>query len=106
MLNLSYNDWCPNAVVEALCAGLPVVGNNCSGIKELVEENSRIVNVDPLPRPKYLKADKPPRVDTKLVTDVLIDVLHNSDKKIVEKLNIRNIANQYKNAFEEILNAQ
>jgi len=105
MLNLSYNDWCPNAVVEALCAGLPVVCNNCCGTKELVEENSRIINVDPDPKPKYLKVDNPPKVDVSMVADALLDVLHNSNRRVVEKLDINNIAEQYKRTFEETLNA-
>jgi len=106
MLNLSYNDWCPNAVVEALCAGLPVVCNNCCGTKELLGDNSRVVEVDPLPKAKYLKADNPPRVDVDKVADALIDVLHNSEKKIIDKVNIETIAKQYKTVFEEVLNAR
>ena len=106
MLNLSYNDWCPNAVVEALCTGLPVVCNNCSGAAELVGDNSRVVDVDPKPRTKYMNADKPPRVDTAPVVSRLLDVLHNSNKQIIDKVTVENIAKQYKNAFEEVLSAQ
>lgn len=106
MLNLSYNDWCPNAVVEALCAGLPVVGNNCSGIREIVGDNSRIVDVDPSPQAKYLKVDKPPKINVNKVADALVDVLHNSEKKVIDKVNIDVIARQYKNVFEEVLNAR
>ena len=105
MLNLSYNDWCPNAVVEGLCAGLPVVCNNCCGTKELLENNSRIVFVDPEPKYKYLKTDNPPKVNINVVVDALLDVLYNFDKKVVWKLDIKTIAKQYKNVFEEVLNA-
>ena len=37
MLNLSDLDWCPNAMVEALGAGLPVVCRAKTAIAELVE---------------------------------------------------------------------
>ena len=46
----SYNEGCPNVVVEALAAGRPVVGTSVGGIPELMGENSgRLVPVRDVP---------------------------------------------------------
>lgn len=45
MLNLSDLDWCPNATVEALTAGCPVVGYAGTAVGELIES----VGLRPLP---------------------------------------------------------
>ena len=105
MLNLSYYDWCPNAVVEGLCAGLPVICNNSSGAAELLGSNSIVVQVDKDPVAKYRDRDKPPKVDALKVADAVVNVLHNSKKQYSPIVDIQNIAIQYKKAFEEILNA-
>lgn len=103
MLNLSYYDWCPNAVVEALGCGLPIVCNNSSGAAELLEDNSCIVDVDKPPVAKYRDRDKPPKIDAAKVADAVVDVLRNSGRKYAPKVDIANIAVQYKKAFEEVL---
>lgn len=104
MLNLSYYDWCPNAVVEALVAGVPVVCNNASGVKEIIDsESCEVVNCDPEPRAKLRDKDKPPQVDPVPVAEALLRVLHNGKRANVPHLHIENIAKQYKAAFESVL---
>ena len=104
MLNLSYYDWCPNAVVEALVAGVPVVCNNASGVKEIIDpESCEIVNCDLEPIPKVWNHDKPPRVNPKPVAEALIRILNSGKRASCPWLNIKSIAEQYKKAFESIL---
>ncbi|MGW8324096.1 MAG: glycosyltransferase family 4 protein [Desulfobacterales bacterium] len=104
MLNLSYYDWCPNAVVEALVAGVPVVCNNASGVREIIDpESCEVVNCDPEPVAKIRKHDKPPPVDPVPVAEALLRVLHSGKRANVPHLHIQEIARQYKAAFEKVL---
>ena len=41
-INLKYLDPCPNAVIEALSCGLPVIYSNSGGTPELVGNNAGI----------------------------------------------------------------
>ena len=104
MLNLSYYDWCPNAVVEALVAGVPVVCNNASGVKEIIDpESCEVVNCDHEPVAKIWRHDKPPPVDPVPVAEALIRVLNSGKRANVPHLHIQEIARQYKAAFESVL---
>jgi len=104
MLNLSYYDWCPNAMVEALCAGVPVVCNNASGAKELIDpESCEVVNCDSERKSKIRNRDKPPHVDPVTVSEALLRVLHSGKRANVPHLHIETIAQQYKTAFESVL---
>jgi len=42
-LHMKYKDPCPNAVIEALACGLPVIGSNSGGMTELVGGNAGIL---------------------------------------------------------------
>lgn len=103
MLNLSYYDWCPNAVVEALVAGVPVVCNNASGVKEIIDpETCIVVNCDPKPKPKVKNRDLPPAVDVEPVAQALLTVLNRGKRATVPHLHIGEIAKQYKRVFEKV----
>lgn len=111
MLNLSYADWCPNAVVEALMAGCRVVINNESGAAELVRTTRKgtVVCVDQdLPR-KKLKSSVPPPilVPHAAVASAVLEQCMRASSEIrgaPRELCIHTIAAQYKAAFEEMLN--
>ena len=45
MLNLCYSDWCPNAVVEALVAGVPVICTANHGASEIVGDSGIVLDV-------------------------------------------------------------
>lgn len=44
MLNLSFSDPCPNAVIEAQSFGLPVIAPNLGGIPEIVPNKDLLIN--------------------------------------------------------------
>jgi len=46
-LHLKSGDWCPNAVLETLSCGIPVICQNHGGTKELVETAGIIVDSEP-----------------------------------------------------------
>ncbi len=46
MIHLCYIDSCPNAVIEGLSFGLPVVCNNIGGTPEIVKSDGIVVNCD------------------------------------------------------------
>ena len=46
LIHIAKIDWCPNAVVESLSSGLPVLTNNVGGTKELVKNHGIILNLD------------------------------------------------------------
>jgi len=43
LLHLKYNDPCPNVVIEALASGIPVVGSDSGGMRELVGEHAGVL---------------------------------------------------------------
>lgn len=107
MLNLSYYDWCPNAVVEALCAGVPVVCNNASGVREIIDpETCEVVNVDAKLVAKIRSHDNPPSIDPVPVAEAVLRVLHAGKRADCSRVHIERSALGYKNVFEEVLNAQ
>ena len=79
-------DWCANAVIEAICAGCPVVGTSEHGVTELIEACGGKV------------------ADT---TEGMIDAIDRLLKNpmIVNKnpVHIENVALKYKEVFESVL---
>jgi glycosyltransferase involved in cell wall biosynthesis len=43
LLHLKYNDPCPNVVLEALALGIPVIGSDSGGMRELVGEHAGVL---------------------------------------------------------------
>ena len=46
LLHLKSGDWCPNAVIEAMSCGLPVVCQEFGGVNEIVGDSGEIINYD------------------------------------------------------------
>lgn len=103
-IHLSWIDWCPNSVVEAIAAGVPVITNNIGGTQELVSPGGGIVcNIDDPWDFKPCALYKPPPIDKNIVADALVKC---SKKDIVvEKshIDIKSTAKQYKLLFEKVL---
>lgn len=83
-------DWCPNSVVEAICAGLPVIATDGHGGTELVRACGGVVisnkfSVDEVCENIAYALAEPPNVDSSPV-------------------DVKNTAVQYKAVFEEVLN--
>ena len=101
MLYLAYYDWCPNAVVESLVAGTPVICSNNSGVAEIVGNDGGVVlPLDTELAPKDLYKN-PPSFEHGIVLETL-DIIGNNrvDKP---ELHICNTAIKYKLAFEDVL---
>lgn len=102
--HLTWLDACPNSVVESLVAGCPVVCTNAGGTGELIScddnMNSVILDVDPEYKYKPVNLNKPPKIDVnELVTQFyLYSVKFQSSH--AHKLDIKVIAQQYKDFFE------
>lgn len=106
-VNITYLDACPNAVVEAIVADIPVIGGNDSGVQELVLSTTegRKLNVNNL---IYTYNFKPvrsiPNFPVDKLSECFLDVVHGKALKINPKpLYIHNIATQYVNFFREVL---
>jgi len=86
MLYPASMDWCPNSVVEALCAGCPTIATSGHGASELVEAcGGRIADS----KEEMVKAIR--------------DLLDNPITVNKEPVHIDNIALKYKEAFESVL---
>lgn len=105
-LHLSWIDWCPNSVVEAIAAGLPVVTNNVGGAQELVRPSGGFVcRIDEPWDMRPCNLYSPPPIDPTIVAEALHRCAGDSIKVSWEHVEIRNIALQYKRFFERVLDA-
>ena len=104
MLNIAYYDWCPNAVVESLVAGVPVICASGSGVSEIVRYSGITLELnDPLPL-DIKRCCNPPPFDRYPVLSALDEVLFSGwEFPKPEHLYIETIAKQYAEAFNEIL---
>jgi len=103
-LYVPWYDWCPNSVVEAMTAGLHVVCNNNGGQKELVDGYGTVVNCDEEITIKSFKKQNVPKPNRDTVIDKIKEIFSgNVASKINPKINIKEIAKQYKNVFEDVL---
>lgn len=103
MLNLTWFDNCPNAVIEALALGIPVVCNNEAGTVELVRQDAGIiVNIDK-PVTSYQHGRAAPKFDKRPVMDALIKVLSGWPEFERPDLRIDYAAQKYKEALEGLI---
>ena len=96
MIHISWLDWCPNTVVEALSCGVPVLCSHNGGTKELVKEDGLVVQIeDDYKIGERVPLYSPPAIDE--------DELINGILKIVEApkgfkrpdLDIKHVASEY-----------
>jgi len=104
MLYLVTYDWCPNALVEGIGAGLSIVYSTGSGVEELakgcgigVELKNPVVYklLSKRPKPKYDTGEACKAIDKLLAKPIHI---------MRPELTIDHVAQEYKRAFEETLN--
>lgn len=103
MLNLAWFDWCPNAVIEAMVAGVPVICSNGTGVEEIVGKNGTVLNLDKRLEPVRIAKNRPPEIDEKPVLDALDYHYKNKIIPDISKIHIDVIAKKYKEAFEYVL---
>jgi glycosyltransferase involved in cell wall biosynthesis len=112
-LHLSKKDSCPNTVVEAIGAGIPVITTNaCGGATDMAEETEGCIvcsgdgsydNISPAPyyTDDYNKLSEENR------TNILqaMDIIYKDRRrvKLPEFLTARHMANEYLNFFKEVI---
>ena len=102
MIHLTYVDACPNSVVEAQVAGLPVICTDQGGTYEVLRYG-RILE-DKQFKYNPINLDKPPEIDRgMLVQTICKSLTWNFDKELAKDLYIDNIASQYLKFFERLL---
>ena len=105
-MHLCWLDACPNSVVEALCAGVPVLTNNVGGSHELLEScnlNQLICNID---QPwDYEPCDlyDPPLIDVNVVAEKLQQCFINPPYIGSTHVSIEYAAINYWRFFSELL---
>lgn len=103
-IHLCWFDSCPNSVVEAIVAGVPVVCNNVGGTWELVMPSGGYICAIDTPydmRPVDLY--RPPKIDKGKVAEQLIKCIKEEPKVNKEHVLIENIANQYLKFMMELI---
>lgn len=108
MLNLCWYDWCPNAVVEAICAGVPVVCGNNGGVPEIVMDSGIVLNLDTPMAPGYVNPEVPSIVDKKRAVFDALDEIRAGRRLNLSRpdLTAKYAATMYKDVFEGVLNAR
>lgn len=105
LLHLAWFDWCPNAVVEALVAQVPVICTNQGGTRELVRGSGIVLDNDPAP-PRYEASDGAvPPLDAALVHGALDRLLRGPADFDFPRtdLHIDRVAQRYLAFFHEVL---
>lgn len=100
MIHVTYLDAAPNSVVEALCAGCPVICTNQGGTHEYAKA---FVIEDKRYRMKPIDLESPPKLDVKkLIWWMTKFATETYRPEPCEEYNIKNIALKYLNFFKEI----
>lgn len=104
-LHLAWIDWCPNAVVEALVYGLPVICTSNGGMPELVKKSGVIIEeyeYDLEPCDLY----HPPPVESTQVADALERIYSQDNQKWIDRsdLDINHIAARYEKLIMDTIN--
>jgi len=96
-IHLTWLDWCPNSMVEAIVARCPVIYTKCGGQIQL-GEGSGIGVEDEQWQFNLIDLYDPPKLDRDKVADAMIYLENNKDKDLYlvrEILNIKNVAKEY-----------
>lgn len=100
VLLTTYMDSCPNLASESLACGVPIVTCKTNGINEFVDctiiDDAKCVD-------NIVNWENPPAFNSNDLIKVFKGI-YKRNVKYPEKLDIHNIAKQYKHFFEEVLN--
>ncbi len=102
LIHVAKIDWCPNAVVECLSSGLPVLTNNVGGTKELVKNHGIILNLD-----KKVSYDKKYFSDYSCNEKILASAIKKIviiKRKKINRFSPKIITKKYFNFFKKIIN--
>ena len=104
-IHLSWLDWCPNAIVESIMSGCPVIYSDSGGSPEIGKFGGISIkdvqwNFEPL------ELYDPPILSVKEISDALFYAKNNLIKVDRSYLDIENIGKKYVNFFEKVLSCQ
>lgn len=104
-IHISWLDWCPNAMIEAIVAGCPLIYSKSGGNKEIGEGFGFGIN-DKEWDFKPCKLYYPPEIDIKEISNCMLKLKfeNNTFHGDPSKFYINNIATQYINFFNTTLN--
>lgn len=102
-VHLAWLDWCPNAMVESIVSGCPVIYTDSGGCKQLGEGHGGIRIEDTQWNFQLVDLYRPPKIDIESVADAMIEVSQTNAKARKEDLLIENVAKKYIGFFEEVL---
>lgn len=94
-VHLSWLDWCPNTVVEALACGLPVLCSHNGGTNELVKNSGLIMELEETYNFNKVSLYKPPTPDPALVAQGMMELLEWKEPIYRPDLSIDQVAKQY-----------
>lgn len=96
-IHLCWIDACPNSVVEAITAKVPVICNNNGGTAELVAKSGGYVcDIEPVYDRKPIDLYNPPKFDYQIIANAIIQASQENRELTNDHVQISNIANQYK----------
>jgi glycosyltransferase involved in cell wall biosynthesis len=109
-IHLCWFDACPNSVVEALCAGVPVVTNNVGGTHELVrlacpeDADWLVCGVDATYTCNPVDLYRPPRIDRGVVAAAIARCFYKLALVDRAALSIKRSADAYLNLMVRLCN--
>lgn len=104
-IHLTWLDWCPNSMVEAITSRCPVIYTKSGGQTQL-GEGSGIGIKDTQWEFNLIDLYNPPKLNREEVSDAMIYLKDNKDKNLYpyrENLDIKNVAKEYISYFENLL---
>jgi len=107
LVHLSWIDWNPNSVVEALASGCPVITNNVGGTQELIKDGcGKILDVDAPYNMKPVDLYHPPKIDLNIVAQAIRESLDWPRVTNNSHVDIINVARQYADFINSCLGAR
>ncbi|MHA2120015.1 MAG: glycosyltransferase family 4 protein [Promethearchaeota archaeon] len=104
-IHLCWFDACPNSVVEAIVAGVPVITNNTGGTFEIVgPSGGYVLYLDEPYDFKPVDLYNPPPIDRQRVVEAMWDCIEEPPIINCEHVDIKNIADQYINFIKKVCN--
>jgi len=103
-IHLCWIDYCPNCVVEAIGAGVPVICSNQGGTREIVEPSGGYVcEIDDHYDLEPVVLRCPPTFDRRIVADVLRRCVAETKPVRQDRIHIHETARRYARFFEDVV---
>ncbi|MHA1592735.1 MAG: glycosyltransferase [Candidatus Heimdallarchaeaceae archaeon] len=104
VLYLSWIDWCPNSVVEAIVSKVPVICGNIGGTKEIVAPSGGYVcKIDKEYDMNPINLYDPPPINRNVVAEAMRKCCQEKPKIENNHVLIENVAKQYLSFIEKVL---